>query len=96
MQDAESHLAFPPTYPQIAAMREMFVYRTKADFASWQRSGRTEDNRDRMIHLLFTQAGVTLVSDGDASESFSIVAEMTEELVRLGILGRDDSPLPPG
>jgi hypothetical protein len=64
-------------------LREFFVYRSRADYASWQRSGATSENSDTMVHVLLTGDALTLVAD--SSPSSSTVRLSKEILVALRV-----------
>lgn len=63
VQDAESDSAVSARDTSIAAMREFFVYRSRADFESWNRDGASEDNRCTMIHVVLGDDSTTVVAD---------------------------------
>lgn len=66
----------------------LFAYRTRADQSSWNRDGRTDDNHDRMIYIIFrgneSEIGgreiTCVVSETDGSETERIVRELFKKL----------------
>lgn len=50
----------------IARNQEFFVYESEAAAASWKSDGRTDDNANRMVHVLWDADEVTFVCEDDA------------------------------
>ena len=71
VQDAESESAVGAQDPSIAAMREFFVYRSRAAFEAWNRDGASEGNRRTMIHLILGDDSTTVV--GDPGDTLAVV-----------------------
>ncbi len=67
VQGGDSDVAVGAQDPSIAVMREFFVYRSRADFESWNRDGASDGNRRTMIHVILGDDSTTVVGDpGDA------------------------------
>lgn len=43
---------------------EKFVYEDESTRGSWEQHGRTEENKDGMLHILFCESQLTFVHDG--------------------------------
>lgn len=80
VEDGEGDSAVNAQEPSIAAMREFFVYRSRAAFESWSRDGASDENRSShtMIHVILGEDSTTLVADpGD-----TLAVRLAEDIAR--------------
>lgn len=69
VQDANRVVAVPPDAPDVAAMREIFAYRSRTDFEAWRGAGATPENADSMIHVIIGQDSATFVTAEPPAET---------------------------
>lgn len=60
--------------PSIDTMREFFVYRSHADFESWNSNGASEVNADAMVNVMLGPTSTTIVVDRWGSSLYSLLA----------------------
>jgi hypothetical protein len=82
VQDADSDAAVGAHDPSVAAMREFFVYRSRADFESWNRDGASDDNLRTMIHVILGEDSTTVVADPGDELGLRLAEDITKRRSR--------------
>lgn len=59
-------------------MREKFYYKNKAAFESWNEHGAVPENKNTMLHVIWTPEAITIVCDDLEADK-----EMLDEIKRL-------------
>ncbi len=86
VQEASAEKAVRPLDDSVAAMREFFVYRSRADFESWMKEGATDDNADKMIHVLLGDTSTTMVTAGPPSETSKLGWALHDAIIARRVL----------
>jgi hypothetical protein len=61
---------------------EIFVYETSAARDSWERDGKTDDNDDQLIHIVYSEDSTTFVTSLPGSNTHRIAANICYALAR--------------